>query len=114
MLCVIEPLTVLSAISFVFFSVYGLALGVYGFVRRGSIAFVFMIVSSAIGLFVSIANVALVCDSYIGMRLLGHTGWKIFYYAFVCVQPIASLLTAIAMTLLTLSAIRKDEPFRFE
>jgi hypothetical protein len=79
MLAVAEPVTLLSAFSFIVFSIYRLALGVYGLVRTGFIAFFLIIVASVIGLGVSIANVALVYDSYIGMRIFGQSGWKIFY-----------------------------------
>jgi hypothetical protein len=93
--------------SFVFFSVYSVALGAYGFIRTGFIAFFLIIVASVIGLAVSIANVALVYDSSIAIRLLGRDGWKIFYYAFYSVQPIGSLITAVAMTMLTVWITRK-------
>jgi hypothetical protein len=108
MLCTIEPITVLSAISLVLFDVYGLALSIYGIIRTGFTAFLILIAVFVIGLCVSIANVALVCDSYIGIRLLGATGWMIFYYVFVCVQPVGALLTAIALTMLTLRTLRKS------
>ena len=98
---VVDPVTLASACTFVFFSVYGIALGLYGFVRTGLLAFFLLIAASVIGLGVSITNVALVYDSYIGIRVLGQSAWKIFYYTFVCIQPIGSLLSAIALTILT-------------
>ena len=77
MLANVEPVTLLSASSLVLFSVYGLALGAYGQLRTGFTAFFLIIVASVIGLGVSIANVALVYDSYIGIRILGKSAWKI-------------------------------------
>jgi len=108
MVATVDTVTLGCAVSFVFFSVYTIALGTYGFMRTGFIAFFLLIVASAIGLAVSIANVALVCDSYIGIRLLGRDGWKIFYYVFYSVQPIGSLVTAVAMTILTVWIIRRS------
>ena len=102
MVAVVDPVTLASACTFVLFSVYSIALGLYGFVRTGLLAFFLLIAASVIGLGVSIANVALVYDSYIGIRILGQSAWRIFYYTFVCIQPIASLLSAIAMTILTM------------
>jgi hypothetical protein len=107
MLATVEPVTLLSASSLVLFNVYGLALGGYGLLRTGFMAFFLIIVASVIGLGVSIANVALVYDSYIGIRILGKSAWKIFYYAFVCIHPIEALLNAIAMTILTVWIARK-------
>jgi len=101
MVAVVDPVTLASACTFVLFSVYGIALGLYGFVRTGLLAFFLLIAASVIGFGVSITNVALVYDSYIGIRVLGQSAWKIFYYTFVCIQPIGSLLSAIAMTVLT-------------
>jgi len=112
MIAVVDPVTLACAVSFVFFSVYTIALGIYGFMRTGFAAFFLLIVASAIGLAVSIANVALVYDSYIGMRLLGRGGWQIFYYVFYSIQPIGSLLTAVAMTMLTVWIMRRShQPF---
>jgi hypothetical protein len=108
MVAVVDSVTLLSACSFVLFSLYGLALGVYGVMRTGWIAFFLIIVSSAVGLGVSIANVALVYDSYIGIRILGQSAWKMFYYAFVSIQPIGSLLNAIALTILTIWVTRRS------
>ncbi len=102
MLAVIEPVTVASAASFVLFSVYLIALWIYGLGRTGSPAFFFLLAAAVIGLGVSLANVALVCDSYIGIRILGRDAWKIFYYAFVCIQPVQSLLSAVGLTILVL------------
>jgi hypothetical protein len=101
MLATVEPVTLLSAFSFVLFSVYRLALGAYGLARTGLMAFSLIILASVIGLGVSIANLTLIYDSYIGIRILGQSSWKIFYYAFVCIQPVESLLSAIALTILT-------------
>jgi hypothetical protein len=67
MLAVVDPVT-LSASSFVLFSVYGLALGAYGLLCAGFMAF-FLIIVASVGLGVSIANVALVYNSYIGIRI---------------------------------------------
>jgi hypothetical protein len=107
MLAAAEPVTLLCAFSFVLFSVYGIALGAYGLLRTGFIAFCLIIVASVISLGVSIANVALVYDSYIGIRILGPSAWKIFYYAFYCIQPIGSLFSVIALTILTVWVVRK-------
>jgi hypothetical protein len=101
MVAVVDPVTLASACTFVLLSVYGIVLGLYGFVRTGLLAFFLLIAASMIGLGVSVANVALVYDSYIGIRVLGQSAWKIFYYSFVCIQPIGSLLSAIALTILT-------------
>jgi cyanophycinase-like exopeptidase len=101
MVAVVDPVTLVSAGTFVLFSVYSIALGLYGFVRTGLLAFFLLIAASVIGLGVSVANVALVYDSYIGIRVLGQSAWKIFYYTFVCIQPIGSVLSAIAITILT-------------
>ena len=101
MVAVVDPVTLASACTFVLFSVYSIVLGLYGFVRTGLLAFFLLIAASVIGLGVSVANVALVYDSYIGIRVLGQSAWKIFYYSFVCIQPIGSLLSAIALTILT-------------
>jgi hypothetical protein len=101
MVAVVDPVTLASACTFVLFSVYSIVLGLYGFVRTGLLAFFLLIAASVIGLGVSVANVALVYDSYFGIRVLGQSAWKIFYYSFVCIQPIGSLLSAIALTILT-------------
>ncbi len=101
MVAVVDPVTLVSACTFVLFSVYSIVLGLYGFVRTGLLAFFLLIAASVIGLGVSVANVALVYDSYIGIRVLGQSAWKIFYYSFVCIQPIGSLLSAISLTILT-------------
>jgi hypothetical protein len=79
----------------------------YGLLRTGFMAFFLIIVASVISLGVSIANVALVYDSHIGVGILGKSAWKIFYYAFVCIQPIEALLSAIAMTILTVWTARE-------
>jgi hypothetical protein len=107
MLAVVDPVTLLCAMSFVVFGVYSVALWVYGFIRTGLVAFGILIVAAVIGIAVSIANVALVYDSYIGIRLLGRTGWRIFYYAFVCIQPLESLLSAVALTMLVIWITRR-------
>jgi hypothetical protein len=102
MLAVTDTVTLFSAISFVLFAVYSVALWTYGFIRTGLLAFPILIIAAVIGIAVSIANVALVYDSYIGIRLLGQSAWKIFYYAFVCIQPIQTLLSAVALTMLVI------------
>ena len=107
MLAAAEPVTLLCAFSFVLFSLYGIALGTYGLIRSGFVAFFLIIVASVISLGVSIANVALVYDSYIGIRILGPSAWKIFYYTFYGIQPIGSLCSAIALTILTVWIVRK-------
>lgn len=100
MLAMREPVTVLCALSFILFGVYLLALWAYGYVRTGLIAFSILIIAAVIQIAVAFSNVALVFDPYIGIRLLGRTGWRIFYYTFVCIQPIESLLSAVALTIL--------------
>jgi hypothetical protein len=107
MFAIVETVTLFSASLLVLFSVYWLALGAYGFFRTGLLAYFLIIVASVLGLGVSIANVALIYDSYIGIRILGQSGWKLFYYTFVCVQPVGALLSVIAMTLLTLWITRR-------
>jgi hypothetical protein len=101
MVAVVYPVTLASACTFVLVSVYSIVLGLYGYVITGLLAFFILIAASVIGLGVSVANVALVYNSYIGIRVLGLSAWKIFYYSFVCIQPIGSLLSAIALTILT-------------
>ena len=108
MLAVIEPVTVACAASFVFFSVYLIALWIYGLRRTGSSAFFLLLAAAVIGLGVSLTNLALVCDSYIGIRLLGRDAWKIFYYAFVCIQPIQALLGAVGLTILALRTTNRS------
>jgi len=108
MLAVADTVTLFSALSFVLLGVYSVALWIYGFIRTGLLAFLLLIIAAVIGIAVSAANLALVYDSYIGVRLLGHGAWKIFYYAFVCIQPIESLLSAIALTMLVIWIARRD------
>jgi hypothetical protein len=107
MLAVIDPITLACAASFVFSSTYLIALWVYGAMRTRSFAFFVLMAAALMGLAVSIANVALVYDSHIGIRLLGHDGWRIFYYAFVCIQPIQSWLSIVGLTALVLRTTRK-------
>jgi len=107
MLASVEPVTLVCALSFVLFGAYSVALWIYGLIRTGSVAFVLLLVAALIGIAVSVVNVALVYDHYIGIRLLGQAGWKIFYYAFVCIQPIESLLSTIALTMLVIWISRK-------
>jgi len=102
-----EPVTLLSAASFVVFALYSIVLYAYGLIRTGLIAFVLLLVSGVIGVAVSLTNVALVYDRYLGIRLLGRSGWMIFYYAFVCIQPIEGLLSVIGATLLVFWITRK-------
>ena len=109
MFAVIEPVTVASAASFVLFSVYLIGLWIYGLSRTGASAFLLLLAATAIGLGVSLANVALVCDSYIGIRLLGRDAWKIFYYVFVCIQRVQSLLTALGLTILVLRITNRSK-----
>jgi hypothetical protein len=101
-----DVVTFLCALSFVIFGVYSLALWIFGSIRTGLIAFYLLIAAALIHLAVSVCNVALVYDHYMGIRLLGHAGWTIFYYVFVCIQPIESLLAAIGLTMLVIWIIR--------
>jgi hypothetical protein len=113
MLAFVDFVTLASACSFVLFSVYHIALGLYGFLRTGLFWFFLLIASSVIGLGVSVANVAMVYDPYIGIRVLGQSAWKVFYYSFVCIQPIGSLLSAIGFTILTLWITqRSNQPMK--
>jgi hypothetical protein len=107
MLAVVEPVTLFCAACLVVFALYVVALWAYGFIRTGSIAFFLLLVAAVIALGVSLANVALVYDSYLGIRLLGRSAWKIFYYVFVCIQPVESLLSVIGLTMLVTWVTRK-------
>jgi hypothetical protein len=107
MLAVFEPVTVACAALLLLFSLYLVALWAFALVRTGSFAFALLLAAALIGLGVSIANVALVYDSYIGIRLLGPSMWKIFYDTFVCIQPIGSLLSAVALTMLVIWITRR-------
>ena len=102
-----DVVTLLCALSFVIFGVYSLALWIFGSVRTGMSAFYLLIAAALIHLAVSVCNVALVYDHYMGIRLLGHTGWTIFYYVFVCIQPIESLLAAVGLTMLVIWITRR-------
>jgi hypothetical protein len=92
--------TLLCAISFVVFDVYALALWVYVLVRtRLAFAYVFVL-EAVVALILAVINVVLYHDPYVGVRLLGRSGWKTFYYVFVCVQPMNALIDVVGLTIL--------------
>jgi hypothetical protein len=107
MLAIVEPVTLFCAASLVIFALYVVALWTYAFTRTGSISFVLLLVAGIIALGVSLANVALVYDGYLGIHLLGRSAWKIFYYVFVCIQPVEALLSVIGLTMLVTRVTRK-------
>ena len=78
MKAVTDIVTFPCALTFVIFGVYSLALWIFGSIRTGLIAFYLLIAAALIHVAVSVCNVALVYDHYMGIRFLGHAAWKVF------------------------------------
>jgi hypothetical protein len=92
--------TLVCAISFVVLDIYALALWIYVLVRtRLNFAYLFVL-EGFVALALAVINVVLYYDPYIGVRLLGRSGWKTFYYVFVCVQPVNALIGVVGLTIL--------------
>ncbi len=104
----LDLVTCLCALSFIVLGIYALALWIYALVRTGFGFFWLLVIASVLGVIVSIINAALVYDHYVGIRLLGQPGWKIFYYAFYCVQPVESLLSVVGSTILVIWITRRS------
>jgi hypothetical protein len=57
----------------------------------------FFVFEGVVGLVLAVINVLLYRDPYVGLRLLGRSGWRTFYYMFVCVQPVNALIGLVGL-----------------
>jgi hypothetical protein len=95
-----DLVTLVCAIGFIVLNLYYLGLWIYA-LHRTRLGFCYILVATgAVGVFLSVINVVLYCDPYVGVRGLGLPGWKVFYYLFVCIQPINVVASYIGFTLL--------------
>jgi hypothetical protein len=95
---------------FVILSVYVLALWIFAVIRTRFVFCYIFLVTGVLNLFICTINFILHIDPYVGVRLLGLQLWKIFYYAFLLIQPITFVISATGTTILVLWLIRKGLP----
>lgn len=101
-----DLITLICALSYVPICLYLIVLWSVVLFRTGlafAYIFVFCYVAS---LLLSLVNAVLYISPMIGVHVLGRAGWKVFYYFFVCVQPLNFAFGAIGATFLVLFILR--------
>ena len=95
-----DLVTLICALSYIPICLYLIALWSLVLFRTG-LTFSYVLVFCHVALLVlSIINTVLYASPTIGVYMLGRTGWKAFYYVFVCAQLLNFALGAIGATMI--------------
>jgi hypothetical protein len=98
---------IVCAALFVVLGIYVLGLWIFALIRTGFFFCYIFVGTGALHLIISAINLALQVDPPIGIRLLGQPGARIFYYAYLWIQPATLFISAIGTTMLVIRLTRR-------